>query len=107
MIDYILILENNYPGTQWIIDGDSSNYNNLIWHDVTPQPTQDELDSQWESVQATIASKLYRSQRAQVYPYIGDQLDMIWHAIDNGTPLDQTSTFYQTIKQVKDTYPKG
>jgi hypothetical protein len=48
----------------------------------------------------------YRELRAAAYPALGDQLDMIWHAIDQGTPLDTSSQFYQAISQVKETYPK-
>ena len=46
-----------------------------------------------------------RENRAKAYPEVGEQLDMLWHAIDAGT-LDKTSDFYTTLKQVKDTYPK-
>lgn len=48
----------------------------------------------------------YRELRAAAYPSMGDQLDMIWHAIDEGLPLDTSSQFYQAIAQVKETYPK-
>ena len=44
-------------------------------------------------------------QRLRQYPSIGDQLDMLWHAIDNGT-LNKTSDFYTAIKAVKDAHPK-
>jgi len=40
------------------------------------------------------------------YPSIGDQLDMLWHAIDEGK-LDKTSDFYKSLKTVKDNHPKG
>ena len=39
------------------------------------------------------------------YPTIGEQLDLLWHAIDEGT-LDKTSEFYTTLKKVKDDNPK-
>jgi hypothetical protein len=45
----------------------------------------------------------YKTSRK--YPSIGDQLDMLWHAIDNGT-LNKTSDFYTAIKAVKDAHPK-
>jgi phosphomevalonate kinase len=48
----------------------------------------------------------HQQLRAREYPRIGDQLDMLWHAIDSGT-LNKTSDFYTTIKAVKDTYPKS
>jgi len=55
------------------------------------------------TVQAYIAANEYKSLRQ--YPSIGDQLDMLWHAIDNGT-LNKTSDFYTAIKAVKDAHPK-
>jgi 4-hydroxyphenylpyruvate dioxygenase-like putative hemolysin len=55
------------------------------------------------TVQAYIDANEYKSQRQ--YPSIGDQLDMLWHAIDNGT-LNKTSDFYTAIKAVKDAHPK-
>ena len=47
----------------------------------------------------------YQDKRQTEYPSIGDQLDMLWHAIDDGT-LDKTSTFYTSLKATKDKYPK-
>ena len=55
------------------------------------------------AVQAYIDANEYKSQRQ--YPSLGDQLDMLWHAIDNGT-LNKTSDFYTAIKAVKDAHPK-
>ena len=49
--------------------------------------------------------KTYSDKRKAEYPSIGDQLDMLWHAIDDGT-LDKTSTFYTSLKATKDKYPK-
>jgi len=59
------------------------------------QKNQDELDK-----------LTYDKKRALEYPRIGDQLDMLWHAIDSGT-LDKTSDFYTTLKEVKDNNPKS
>ena len=39
------------------------------------------------------------------YDTIGDQLDKLWHDIDQGK-LDKTGSFYTAIKAVKDKYPK-
>ena len=47
----------------------------------------------------------YRGERQVDYPEIGDQLDMLWHAIDGGT-LDKTSDFYTSLKAIKDKHPK-
>lgn len=47
----------------------------------------------------------YKVLRAKEYPPIKDQLDMIWHAIDEDK-LDKTSDFYLRLKAVKDEFPK-
>ena len=50
--------------------------------------------------------RTYAEKRSAEYPELGNQLDMIWHAIDNGLPLDKESDFYKALKEVKDKYPK-
>lgn len=44
--------------------------------------------------------------RQQEYPSIGDQLDMLWHGMDDGT-IPKVTSFYDAIKEVKDKYPKS
>jgi len=48
----------------------------------------------------------YSQKRRAAYPSIADQLDMLWHAIDQGIDLKQ-SDFYTGNKAVKDAHPKG
>ena len=48
----------------------------------------------------------YKLLRAREYPQLKEQLDMLWHAIDEGK-LDKTSEFYLRLKAVKAEYPKG
>jgi hypothetical protein len=57
MIDYTAILNANYAGTQWSLEGET--YDGLNWLDSSPKPTQAELDAQWTTVQ-------YDKQYAQV-----------------------------------------
>lgn len=44
--------------------------------------------------------------RKEEYPNIGDQLDMLWHAMDSGA-LPKVDSFYNSIKDIKDKYPKS
>tara|TARA_B100001093_G_C26700072_1_gene958649 strand:+ start:372 stop:722 length:351 start_codon:yes stop_codon:yes gene_type:complete len=44
--------------------------------------------------------------RAAQYGILEEQLDMLWHDINNGA-LDKTGTFYNHIKAVKDGAPKN
>ena len=49
----------------------------------------------------------FQSERMLAYPPLGDQLDMLWHAIDSSETLkEQFAEFYNAIKAVKDDMPK-
>ena len=48
----------------------------------------------------------YRERRAVKYPTLEDQLDMLWHGMDN-EPSKRIEPFYSTILQVKESHPKG
>ena len=47
----------------------------------------------------------YKEIRRMEYPSAGEQLDMLWHAMDDGT-LPRSEPFYSSIKSVKDKNPK-
>ena len=54
-------------------------------------------------------AKRYQRDRASEYPSIGDQLDMLWHAVDTGdwtAAKVKTTEFYTALKAVKDANPK-
>jgi hypothetical protein len=58
------------------------------------------------AVTAWVKPSDYKLERLIAYPSLGDQLDMLWHAIDTNS-LNKTSDFYTAIKAVKDAHPKG
>jgi hypothetical protein len=79
-------------------------YDNLVWTDtVQTKPTKQEVEDKVAELLADYQAKQY--QRNRVYPSLGDQLDMLWHAIDTNS-LNKTSDFYTAIKAVKDAHPK-
>ena len=47
----------------------------------------------------------YKTDRQRAYPDIAEQLDKLYHDIDNGT-LDETGEFFTALKTVKDDNPK-
>ena len=56
-----------------------------------------------------LANHKYKDDRKSSYPTIGDQLDMLWHAIDTGNwtaAKVKTTDFYTELKAVKDANPK-
>jgi len=47
----------------------------------------------------------YKRSRTESYGSWNDQLDALWHDIDQGK-LDKTGSWYKAVKQVKDDNPK-
>ena len=87
------------PGAQVTVRGDE-----VQWINPSTAPvTEQQIATEKTRLQVVYNAQEY--QRLRKYPKIGDQLDMLWHAIDNGT-LNKTSDFYTAIKAVKDAHPK-
>ena len=80
--------------------------NNIQWLEgTTPIPKAD-IEAKMVELQADYDAKQY--QRDRVYPSIGDQLDMLWHSIDQNSALkSQYFDFYETVKAVKVKFPKN
>ena len=75
--------------------------NDLIESDM---PTS-QLRSEWKTQRD--AEETYVDKRRLAYPSIGDQLDMLWHAIDADTTLKSDyADFHTALKAVKDANPK-
>ena len=69
-------------------------------------PTEAEINAKYDELIKAWNDSEYQRNRKPEYPKIGDQLDMLFHAIDAGK-VDKTSDFYKSLKAVKDKYPKG
>ena len=58
-------------------------------------------------VKAEVAANGYKRARARTYPEIGEQLDMLFHAIEADSDLKtKFAGFYNAVKAVKDANPK-
>ena len=87
------------PGAEVTVRGEE-----VEWINPSTAPvTEQQIATEKTRLQVVYNAQEY--QRLRQYPSIGDQLDMLWHAIDNGT-LNKTSDFYTAIKAVKDAHPK-
>ena len=102
-IDALLKLK---PNAEWTWTGDS--YGGLNWLDQNQtKPTEQEILDKQVELQTEYDNNQYQRDRASKYPAIGDQLDKLWHSIDaDDTLKTQFADFYNTIKAVKDEYPK-
>ena len=72
---------------------------------------QSKIDSARATLDAEAAAVKYKTDRttngSTIYGSIGDQLDLLWHAIDADADLkSKFSAFYNSIKAVKDANPK-
>ena len=57
----------------------------------------------WLVAPATVVP--YQVNRRDEYPSMGDQMDMLWHAMKDGT-LPKVEPFFSQIAAVKSRYPK-
>ena len=80
--------------------------NSIVWENgTTPIPKAD-IEAKMAELQAEYDANQY--QRDRVYPSIGDQLDMLWHSIDQNPKLkSEYFEFYEAIKAVKVKHPKS
>ena len=66
------------------------------------------LEEQSKNNKTITEQAQYINQRKNAYPEIGDQLDMLWHSIDQDPQLkSKYFDFYEAIKAVKVKYPKN
>jgi hypothetical protein len=83
------------------------NIDTIIWHDSNPTNiTNEAILAKQAELQAAYDAKQYQRDRNEVggtniYPDIGDQLDMLFHDKKDGT-----TTWEDAVQAVKDAHPK-
>ena len=84
----------------------ANDINQIIWENGTTPISKADIEAKMVELQADYDAKQY--QRDRVYPSIGEQLDMLWHSIDQNSALkSQYFDFYEAIKAVKVKFPKN
>ena len=63
MTDYAAVLSENYPDSQWTLNGDD--YDGLTWLSDTPRPSQADLDAAWPAVQQAQADAVAAKEAAK------------------------------------------
>ena len=71
-------------------------------NEIATDTSEEDIKSEMDSVRLTIQ---YRNERANEYPDVVEQLDMLWHSMD-ADESKRLEPFYSTIKAIKDSYPK-
>jgi len=79
------------------------------WNINLPEPTSDDLDASANIEKATTlySSSMYVRNRRINYPTLGEQFDMLYHELDSSGSLSVTGNWFQTLKNVKNSYPKS
>lgn len=85
-------LESLCPNAEWVLNGDT--LDGLEWLDERPKPTDQEIEAEINRLKPIMA---YRASRQKAYPAIEEQLDMIYHDIEN---------WKTTIADIKERFPK-
>jgi len=83
----------------------AEDYDQIIWNAGTAVISKADIEAKIAELKVAYDAIAYQRKRQPEYPAIGEQLDLLWHAIDDGT-LDKTSDFYTSLKATKDKYPK-
>ena len=82
--------------------------NQITWLGGTTPISKADIQAKMDEIDNEPKQSNYAEQRRNAYPPIGDQLDMLWHSIDQNPELKQKYfNFYEAIKQVKVKYPKN
>ena len=91
------------PNAQFTVD--QNDINQITWlNDTTPIAIAD-IQTKITELENEYTNNQYKRNRAAAYPEIKEQLDKLWHDIDNGT-LTKSGDFYTAINTVKTNNPK-
>ena len=105
MIDIIKAILAINPSAE--VSVNAEDFEQITWHNGTAVISKADIQAKQAELQAEYDAKQYQRDRLTEYPPIGDQLDMLWHSIDENAELKQKYfAFYEAIKAVKAKYPK-
>ena len=78
------------------------------WNINLPMPTQEQLDSSSniEKANLLVSSSRYIKNRQINYPDLRDQFDMLYHELNSSGSLSVSGSWFQSLKNIKDMYPK-
>ncbi len=113
---FVQAVENLCGGGHFGLEGDDKYENIKMWDGrQTKIPTKEEVEAEvkrLESLQYQIKRNgEYAFNDPEfdpndgTYPDLGEQLDLLFHDIENGT-VSKDGAFFKAIKAVKDKYPK-
>ena len=96
------------PNAVVTVKGLDINTCEIEWLEGTTPISKADIEAKMNEMANEPEQSAYADQRRNAYPEIGDQLDMLWHSIDQNPKLkSEYFEFYEAIKAVKVKYPKN
>ena len=106
MTDILTAIRKINPNAE--VSVNDNDINQITWHNGTTPISKADIEAKMNEMANEPEQSNYAQQRRNAYPEIGDQLDMLWHSIDQNPELQMKYfDFYQAIKSVKVKYPKN
>ena len=94
------------PNAEVSVSG--NDINTIVWENGTTPISKADIEAKMNEIANEPEKSKYAEQRRNAYPSIGDQLDMLWHSIDQNPKLkSEYFEFYEAIKAVKVKHPKN
>ena len=95
------------PGAKFQMTAGNGDFVFTQWWDENglSAPSKDEIMAEFEYQKKVAKYYQYSYDRCKDYPDGFEQLDMLWHAINNGIEL-KDSEWFQRLKEVKEKHPK-
>ena len=112
---FVQAVENLCGGGHFGLVGEDKYENINMWDGLqTKIPTKEEVETEVKRLETLLYQIKRNGEHAfndsnfdpndGSYPELGEQLDLLFHDIENGT-LTKDGTFFKTLKAVKDKYP--
>jgi len=93
------------PNAEASVSG--NNIDTVQWHNGTTPISKSDIEAKMAELKTAYDNNKYQRDREKEYPSWQDQMDMLWHSIDESAELKQKYfAFYEAIKAVKAKYPK-
>ena len=97
---------NKPTAIQWKYNIQCAEVNGVL-KDFSSPLTEEQINTAVSEYETYFNSIKYQRDREKEYPSWQDQMDMLWHSIDQNAELKQKYfAFYEAIKAVKAKYPK-
>ena len=95
------------PKASFSWDPDTDAISQWSCPDGSSIPSDSEIATAITNLQTAYNAKKYQRDRRPSYPFLEEQMDLLWHAIDADADLKtKLAGFYNAIKTVKDANPK-